>query len=68
MQYLANIRLGSALIDIVEKNKTVTDAAFDNGFTSTKSFIELCKKIYNCTLGQYKFKYESVQAGYGNQK
>ncbi|MGN0488511.1 MAG: helix-turn-helix transcriptional regulator [Ruminococcus sp.] len=58
MQYLANIRLESALHDIVDENKTVTDAAFDNGFTSVKSFIELCKKVYNCTPGQYKFKYK----------
>ncbi len=58
MQYLANIRLESALRDIVDENKTVTDAAFDNGFTSVKSFIELCKKVYNCTPGQYKFQYQ----------
>lgn len=58
MQYLANIRLESALRDIVDENKTVTDAAFDNGFTSVKSFIELCKKVYDCTPGQYKFKYK----------
>lgn len=58
IQYLANIRLESALRDIVEENKTVTDAAFDNGFKSVKSFIELCKKVYNCTPGQYKFKYK----------
>lgn len=58
MQYLANIRLESALRDIVDENKTVTNAAFDNGFTSVKSFIELCKKVYNCTPRQYKFKYK----------
>ncbi|MEE0913463.1 MAG: helix-turn-helix domain-containing protein [Ruminococcus sp.] len=56
MHYLAKIRLESALRDVVEENKTVTDAAFDNGFTSVKSFIELCKKVYNCTPGQYKFQ------------
>lgn len=57
MQYLANIRLESALRDIVNENKSVTDAAFDNGFKSVKSFIELCKKVYICTHGQYKFLY-----------
>ena len=57
MQYLANIRLESALRDIINENKSVTDAAFDNGLTSVKSFIELCKKVYNCTPGQYKSKY-----------
>lgn len=58
MQYLANIRLESALHDIIDENKTVTDAAFDNGFTSVKLFIELCKKVYDCTPGQYKFQYQ----------
>ena len=56
MQYLSNIRLESALRDIIFEHKSVTDAAFDNGFTSVKSFIELCKKTYNCTPGQYKFQ------------
>ena len=56
MQYLSNIRLESALRDIIFEHKSVTDAAFDNGFTSVKSFIELCKKTYNCTTGQYKFQ------------
>ncbi len=57
MQYLANIRLESALREIVEDNKTVTCAAFDNGFASVKSFIDLCKKVYNCTPKQYKNNY-----------
>ena len=59
MQYLSNIRLESALRDIIFENKSVTDAAFDNGFTSVKSFIELCKKTYNRTPGQYKEQLKS---------
>lgn len=57
MHYLSRIRLESALSDIVEENKTVTNAALDNGFTSVKSFIQLCKAVYDCTPGQYKAKY-----------
>ena len=56
MQYLANLRLEAALTEILSENKSVTAAAFDNGFTSVKSLIEVCKKTYDCTPGQYKFK------------
>ena len=58
MQYLANLRLESALRDIIFENKSVTEAAFYNGFTSVKSFIEVCKKTYDCTPGQYKFRHK----------
>lgn len=57
MHYSPGIRLESALSDIVEENKTVTNAALDNGFNSVKSFIQLCKTVYDCTPGQYKAKY-----------
>lgn len=53
MHYLAEMRLESALREMVEKDKNVTDAALDNGFTSVKSFIELCKKTYDCTPKKY---------------
>lgn len=56
MQYLAALRLEAALRDIVVENKSVTEAAFDNGFTSVKSFIGMCKKTYGCTPREYKFR------------
>lgn len=53
-EYLANLRLETAIQDMLHKNSTVSAAALDNGFANVKSFITQCKKIYNCTPAQYK--------------
>lgn len=52
--YLANLRLENAIRDMLERNSTVSAAAFENGFANVKSFITQCKKIYGCTPAQYK--------------
>lgn len=54
--YLANLRLESAVQDMIYKNSTVSAAALDNGFANVKSFITQCKKVYGCTPAQHKKK------------
>ncbi len=53
-EYLANLRLESAINDMITNNVTVSTAAMENGFANVKSFITQCKKVYNCTPAQYK--------------
>lgn len=53
IQYLNIVRLEHALDDMINKNSSVTQAAYDNGFTDVKAFIEFCKKIYQVTPKQY---------------
>ena len=53
-EYLANLRLGNAVNDMLTHNATVSGAASDNGFANVKSFITQCKKVYHCTPAQYK--------------
>ena len=53
-EYLANLRLESAINDMLTGNATVSAAAMENGFANVKSFITQCKKVYNCTPAQYK--------------
>lgn len=57
VQYVSRIRLEHANQDILNKNDSVTMAALDNGFSSVKSYISTCKKIYGMTPKQYKSKY-----------
>lgn len=58
-QYLNDIRLHYALMDLLNRNATTNDCAFQNGFPNVKSFIEAFKKTYHCTPGQYKKRYFS---------
>lgn len=53
-EYLANLRLESAIRDMLNHNATVSTAALENGFANVKSFITQCKKVYQCTPAQYK--------------
>lgn len=52
-QYLNRIRLESAIKDMLIRNMSVTDAAYENGFPNVKSFITSCKKTYGYTPVQY---------------
>lgn len=56
IQYLLKVRLEHALKDMRNKNLSVTDAAYDNGFMNVKSFITTCKKAYGVTPRHYKIK------------
>lgn len=53
-QYLLKIQLEHALRDMMNKNLSVTDAAYENGFTNVKSFITTCKKVHGVTPSYYK--------------
>ncbi|HEX3075714.1 MAG TPA: AraC family transcriptional regulator [Lachnospiraceae bacterium] len=54
VQYLNKIRLEHALQDMLNRNYSVTNAAFENGFTNVKSYISTCRKVYGVTPTQYK--------------
>ncbi len=55
-EYLANVRLESAINDMLTKDSSVLKASEDNGFANVKSFITHCKKVYGITPAQYKRK------------
>lgn len=57
LKYLNSVRLEYALKDMLVKNMSVTNAAFENGFPNVKSFINTCKSIYGYTPTQYKKHY-----------
>lgn len=56
-KYLNYLRLEYALKDMLVRNMSVTDAAFENGFPNIKSFINTCKNVYGYTPAQYKKVY-----------
>lgn len=56
LEYLNSLRLEHGLNDMIVDGKTVTQAAFDNGFSDVKAFISVCKKNFDCTPGYYAKK------------
>ena len=51
--YLQKKRLSMSLKDLLNPEKTVTDVAYQNGFPNLKSYINVFKKYYFVTPGQY---------------
>ena len=54
LNYLTDIRLVSALHDVLFGGDTITKIAFDNGFASVNAFITAFRKKYGCTPTQYR--------------
>ena len=56
LQYLTNIRLHFALSDLVYSEKSLTDIALDNGFSSVSLFDRIFQKTYGMSPSQYRRK------------
>ncbi len=54
IQYLARVRLRSALTDLTEGDFSVTEAAHRNGFPSEKAFTGWCRRVNGVTPSVYK--------------
>ncbi|WP_086348092.1 helix-turn-helix domain-containing protein [Candidatus Enterococcus clewellii] len=55
-QYLLDFRLRKSINELQLTDKTVTDIAIDNGFTSIHSYIHSFKKSYQMTPKEYQMK------------
>ncbi len=53
-EYLNNIRLNSAVLDLVNTNDSVIRISFDNGFPNVAAFTKVFKEKYNMTPQQYR--------------
>ncbi len=52
--YINNIRLNEAKKLLISSNKTVSEIAYETGFSDEKYFMKLFKKIENVTPSQYR--------------
>ena len=52
--YLNKIRLYYSYKELISTELSITEIAMNNGFSNVKSFIEMFKKAYNMTPGQYR--------------
>lgn len=53
-EYLNIIRLEKAIVLLSRTDKTVTDVAFESGFSSTKSLNNIFRNVHNCTPSQFR--------------
>lgn len=60
-KYVTNLRVQTALNDMINTEKTVTDIALDNGFPNVGSFNTAFKAQYGMTPGVYRASYRERQ-------
>ena len=59
--YVNQVRMHYAVDDLLNSNKSITEIAVDNGFSSPSSFNRVFKEMYKTTPSQYKKSVRSVQ-------
>lgn len=55
-EYLTNYRLTHVAMDLINKDDTIIDIAFEHGFTNIKSFYTLFKRAYGVLPTEYRKK------------
>lgn len=63
-QYVNDIRLKCALIDILKEHRTVEDIAYQHGFNHYSRFINLFKDSYGYTPKEIRKQYHSLTTSY----
>ena len=58
--YVNQIRMHYAIEDLLYTNKSITEIAVDNGFSSSSSFNRVFKEMYDTTPSQYKKSVRTV--------
>ena len=58
--YVNQIRMHYAISDLLNTNKSITEIAVDNGFSSPSSFNRVFREMYNTTPSQYKKSMRSL--------
>lgn len=53
-QYIKNIRLYHAFLDVCNSKQDITAIAYEHGFSNTKAFIKAFKEKYHQTPGAYR--------------
>ena len=59
--YVNQVRMQYAVNDLLSTNKSITEIAVDNGFSSSSSFNRVFKEMYHTTPSQYKKSVRNVQ-------
>lgn len=58
--YLTNIRMDHALNELLHTNHSVTDIAFNNGFSNISAFNKIFRQKYHVSPTNYRQKYQAL--------
>ena len=61
INYLNEIRIGYATRWLIEKDKTISEIAFDTGFNNIANFNKVFKSIRNCTPSEFKSEFTGIK-------
>ena len=64
IEFLIEVRLGSATRQLIESNKNVTQICFDCGFNNISNFNRIFKKYRNCTPTEFRLNFSGVRTVY----
>jgi AraC-like DNA-binding protein len=64
IEFLIEVRLGSATRQLIESNKNVTQICYDCGFNNISNFNRIFKKYRNCTPTEFRSNFSGVRTVY----
>ena len=64
MEFLIEVRLGSATRQLIESKKSITEICYDCGFNNISNFNRIFKKYRNCTPTEFRQNFSGVRNVY----
>ena len=64
MEFLIEVRLGSATRQLIETDKSISQICYDCGFNNISNFNRLFKKYRNCTPTSFRANFSGVRTVY----
>lgn len=64
IEFLIEVRLGSATRSLIESNISITKICFDCGFNNISNFNRIFKKYQNCTPSEFRTSFSGVKSVY----
>jgi len=64
IEFLIEVRLGSATRQLVETSESITQICFDCGFNNISNFNRIFKKYQNCTPSEFRTSFSGVKSVY----
>ena len=64
IEFLIEVRLGSATRSLVETNDSISDICYDCGFNNISNFNRIFKKYQNCTPTEFRMSFSGIKSVY----
>lgn len=61
VEYVNDVRIGYASMWLLEKDRSISEIAFNCGFNNIANFNRVFKKMKNCTPSQYKSEFSGIK-------